>query len=74
MRPRLLLALGALSALLTLPASATAAPRAATSTTNAAFCARNGYAVLVPSARAFGRSCGVPASRTPDCARGWIDR
>jgi len=42
------------------------------STTNAAFYARNGYAVLVPSARGFGRSCGVPASRTPDCARGWL--
>ena len=43
-----------------------------TSTTNAAFYARNGYAVVVPSARGFGRSCGVPASRTPDCARGWL--
>ena len=42
------------------------------STTNAAFYARNGYAVVVPSARGFGRSCGVPASRTPDCARGWL--
>jgi hypothetical protein len=138
MRSRLLLALGALAALLTLPASATAAPPApfghacapadgalfcptvsdaarvasfdgvpldvdvflpptgngpfptiamlhgfagskadpeaggATSTSNAAFYARNGYAVLVPSARGFGRSCGVPASRTPACARGWL--
>ena len=43
-----------------------------TSTTDAAFYARNGYAVVVPSARGFGRSCGVPASRTPDCARGWL--
>jgi fermentation-respiration switch protein FrsA (DUF1100 family) len=43
-----------------------------TSTTNAAFYARSGYAVLVPSARGFGRSCGVPDSRTPDCARGWL--
>src|SRR5262249_31571884 len=42
------------------------------STTNAAFYARNGYAVLVPSARGFGRSCGAPDSRTPDCARGWL--
>ena len=42
------------------------------STTNASFYARNGYAVLVPSARGFGRSCGVPDSRTPDCARGWL--
>src|SRR3954468_8600525 len=138
MRSRLLLALGALAALLTLAASASAAPPApfghacapadgalfcptvsdaarvasfdgvpldvdvllpptgngpfptiamlhgfggskadpeaggATSTSNAAFYARNGYAVLVPSARGFGRSCGVPASRTPDCARGWL--
>src|SRR3954465_9319158 len=138
MRPRLLLALGALAALLTLPASASAAPPApfghacapsdgallcptvsdatrvasfdgvpldvdvllpptgdgpfptiamlhgfagskadpqaggATSTSNAAFYARNGYAGLVPSARGLGRSCGVPASRTPDCARGWL--
>ena len=138
MRTRLLLAVGALAALLTLPASAGAAPPGpfghacapsdgallcptvsdaarvasfdgvpidvdvflpptgdgpfptiamlhgfagskadpeaggATSTTNAAFYARNGYAVLVPSARGFGRSCGVPDSRTPNCARGWL--
>src|SRR4051795_9165817 len=42
------------------------------STSNASFYARRGYAVLVPTARGFGRSCGVPASRTPDCARGWL--
>jgi hypothetical protein len=42
------------------------------STTNASFYARNGYAVLVPSARGFGRSCGVPDSRTGACARGWL--
>jgi hypothetical protein len=33
--------------------------------------ARRGYAVVDYSARGFGRSCGEPASRTPDCARGW---
>jgi predicted acyl esterase len=42
------------------------------STTNAAFYARQGYAVLVSSARGFGRSCGVPDSRTGACARGWL--
>ena len=39
---------------------------------NAAFFARNGYAVVAPSARGFGRSCGVPDSRTGACTRGWI--
>jgi len=39
---------------------------------NANYFARRGYAVVNPSARGFGRSCGQPASRTPDCARGWI--
>jgi hypothetical protein len=45
--------------------------------------AQHGYAVLTYSARGFGNSCGVPASRTPDClqqaanggdqsATGWI--
>lgn len=34
--------------------------------------ARAGYAVVTTSARGFGASCGVPASRTPACARGWI--
>src|SRR5439155_1099767 len=33
--------------------------------------ARRGYAAVTPTARGFGRSCGVPDSRTPDCARGW---
>ncbi len=33
--------------------------------------ARRGYAVVDYSARGFGRSCGEPDSRTPDCARGW---
>src|SRR3954454_4779196 len=42
------------------------------SVSNASFYARKGYTVLVPTARGFGRSCGVPASRTPDCARGWL--
>ncbi len=39
---------------------------------NSNWFARRGYAVVNPSARGFGRSCGAPASRTPDCARGWI--
>ena len=39
---------------------------------NANYFARRGYAVVNPSARGFGRSCGEPTSRTPDCARGWI--
>src|SRR3954471_14955616 len=124
MRSRLLLALGALAALLTLPASASAAPpapfghacapadgalfcptasdaarvasfdgvpldadvflpptgdgpfptiallhgfngskadaEAGGAASSAASLAANGYAVLVPSARGFGRSCGVP--------------
>jgi hypothetical protein len=33
--------------------------------------AQQGYAVVQPTARGFGRSCGVPESRTPDCATGW---
>jgi pimeloyl-ACP methyl ester carboxylesterase len=39
---------------------------------NGAFFARHGYAVVLPSARGFGRSCGVPDSRGPGCERGWI--
>src|SRR6478735_4982952 len=40
---------------------------------NAMELARKGYAVVLPSARGFGRSCGVPDSRTaPGCDRGWI--
>jgi fermentation-respiration switch protein FrsA (DUF1100 family) len=35
--------------------------------------ARRGYAVVTPSARGFGRSCGVADSRgAPGCAQGWI--
>jgi hypothetical protein len=34
--------------------------------------AQQGYAVVTPTARGFGNSCGVPASRTPDCAQGWV--
>jgi predicted acyl esterase len=36
------------------------------------FWARRGYAVVNPSARGFGRSCGSPASRTAGCERGYI--
>src|SRR4051812_6152743 len=39
---------------------------------NAEYFARKGYAVVLPSARGFGRSCGVPDSRTADCERGWL--
>jgi predicted acyl esterase len=39
---------------------------------NGAFYARQGYAVVLPTARGFGRSCGVADSRTPGCERGWI--
>jgi fermentation-respiration switch protein FrsA (DUF1100 family) len=39
---------------------------------NAMSFARKGYAVVLPSARGFGRSCGVPDSRTAGCERGWI--
>jgi pimeloyl-ACP methyl ester carboxylesterase len=39
---------------------------------NAAYFAQKGYAVVLPSARGFGRSCGVPDSRTAGCERGWI--
>ncbi len=34
--------------------------------------ARQGYAVLAYSARGLGLSCGVPASRTPGCEKGYI--
>jgi len=33
--------------------------------------ARAGFAVVLPSARGFGDSCGRPASRTAGCERGW---
>jgi fermentation-respiration switch protein FrsA (DUF1100 family) len=39
---------------------------------NAMELARKGYAVVLPSARGFGRSCGVPDSRTTGCERGWM--
>ena len=40
---------------------------------NNIFFAQQGYAVVTPSARGFGRSCGVSDSRTsPECDRGWI--
>ena len=35
--------------------------------------AQQGYAVLTPSSRGFGRSCGTASSRTaPACDRGWV--
>ena len=45
---------------------------AATPYSNVYYASR-GYAVVNPSARGFGRSCGVPDSRTPPaCDRGWL--
>jgi hypothetical protein len=38
---------------------------------NNVFYAQQGYAVVNLSARGFGRSCGVPESRTAGCERGW---
>jgi X-Pro dipeptidyl-peptidase (S15 family) len=35
------------------------------------FYARRGFAVVTLSARGFGRSCGVPESRTAGCEQGW---
>lgn len=37
---------------------------------NLAF-AKRGYAVVTPTARGFGNSCGTPASRTAGCEKGW---
>lgn len=40
---------------------------------NNTFFASEGYAVVNLSGRGFGRSCGVPDSRTsPQCDRGWV--
>lgn len=39
---------------------------------NDVFYAQQGYAVVTLSARGFGRSCGVPESRTAGCERGWL--
>jgi fermentation-respiration switch protein FrsA (DUF1100 family) len=40
---------------------------------NNVYYAQRGYAVVTPSARGFGRSCGAPDSRTsPACDRGWV--
>jgi pimeloyl-ACP methyl ester carboxylesterase len=40
---------------------------------NNVFYATEGYAVVTLSSRGFGRSCGVPDSRTsPQCDRGWV--
>jgi len=40
---------------------------------NSTYYAQQGYAVITPTARGFGRSCGRPDSRTaPACDRGWI--
>ena len=34
--------------------------------------ARRGYAVVTPTARGFGNSCGRPESRTAGCEGGWV--
>jgi predicted acyl esterase len=41
-------------------------------TYNAPYFARHGYAVVLPTARGFARSCGTPNSRGPGCQRSWI--
>src|SRR3954452_21302654 len=38
---------------------------------NNVYFASQGYAVVTPTARGFGNSCGAAASRTADCAQGW---
>jgi fermentation-respiration switch protein FrsA (DUF1100 family) len=38
---------------------------------NNIYFAQHGYAVVTPTARGFGNSCGVPASRTAGCEAGW---
>jgi predicted acyl esterase len=38
---------------------------------NNTYLASRGYAVVNYSARGFGRSCGIAASRTANCAKGW---
>jgi hypothetical protein len=38
---------------------------------NNEFFAQQGFAVVTPTARGFGSSCGTPDSRTADCAMGW---
>ncbi len=40
---------------------------------NNTYFAQQGYVVLTPSARGFGRSCGAASSRTsPGCDQGWV--
>ena len=40
---------------------------------NNTYFAQQGYAVLTPTARGFGRSCGAVGSRTsPACDQGWV--
>jgi pimeloyl-ACP methyl ester carboxylesterase len=39
---------------------------------NNVYFAEHGYAVVTPSFRGFGRSCGAADSRTPDCGNGFI--
>src|SRR3954471_12469066 len=40
---------------------------------NNLYFAQHGYAVITPTARGFGRSCGAPDSRTsPGCDKGWV--
>src|SRR5437879_487867 len=38
---------------------------------NSSYFASKGYAVVTPTARGFGNSCGIPASRTAGCETGW---
>src|SRR4051794_7791066 len=38
---------------------------------NSSYFAQQGYAVVTPTARGFGNSCGAPDSRTAGCEAGW---
>jgi fermentation-respiration switch protein FrsA (DUF1100 family) len=38
---------------------------------NNVFFAQQGYAVVTPTARGFGNSCGKPSADSPGCASGW---
>ncbi|OHV63310.1 hypothetical protein BCD48_04885 [Pseudofrankia sp. BMG5.36] len=39
---------------------------------NTNYYAKRGYAVVTPTARGFGGSCGAQTKTTPGCAQGWV--
>jgi dienelactone hydrolase len=49
-----------------------AGTQALTADYNTDFYARRGYAVVTPTARGFGNSCGAATRTSPGCARGWV--